>query len=285
MIRPPMWAMLSTIPVLSPKHDVDQDQDPDLAGDVPARPVEHRQVQAGRDEDDPEEPEDRARRAGRRAARRRTRRSRGSATIAADDVEPDEPDRPVQPLDDRPDEVQGVHVAAEVEQRQAERLRRRVAVDERDGQEPPDLAVGDRRLVEPQRVVDVDAVRGERRRERDRDRDPEDRVRRDGEMAAAAPGEVAPRGPDVAGLLRQPAEPVRDLAPCPAAAPGDRPRDRRRSPRSGRRRGREPRRRSARRRRWTSSRAARGSPPTSGRRRPRRPSGSGTGPSRGARRP
>ena len=32
-----------------------------------------------------------------------------------------------------------------------------------------------------------------------------------GEMAAAAAGEVAPRRPDVARLLRQPAEPVRDL--------------------------------------------------------------------------
>ena len=74
------------------------------------------------------------------------------------------------------------------------------------------LAVGDGRLVERRAV---------RRSGRPRSRSSavsetaivtaEDRVRGERHDRAAAAGEVAPRRPDVAGLLRQPAEPVRDL--------------------------------------------------------------------------
>jgi hypothetical protein len=99
-----------------------------------------------------------------------------------------------------------------VDQREREGVRLRVAVEQDDRQQPPDLALGDERLVELERVVDAEAVGGEGRRERDGNRDPQDRVRGDGEMAAAAAGEVPPRGADVAGLLRQPAEAVRDVA-------------------------------------------------------------------------
>ena len=141
----------------------------------------------------------------------------------------------VEPFDDRPDQVQRVHVEEQVEE---------AAVDERDGEQAPVLARRDRRLVEPERLLDPLAVVRSRRVSDtitvrpmisvgQRDRQP---------RPAATPGEVAARAPLVAGLLGQPAEARRDLGLVLGRSPLARLRGRPLPRRSGCRRGRGPRR-------------------------------------------
>ena len=100
------------------EQDVEDDQHPELADQRPALPID-RVVEAVRAEQQAEQPEDRARGADRRdvAAEREARhRSAGRAH----QVEDQEAKRPVPALDDRPGEVQGVHVEEQVEQRGGE---------------------------------------------------------------------------------------------------------------------------------------------------------------------
>src|SRR4051812_30824034 len=93
-------------------------------------------------------------------------------------------------------------------------------MDEGDRHEPPQLAIRDRRLVEPEgrierALADDVAVWSELltgpRSEGHHDRDRDDRVGDQRQVHAAAPPKVAGGSPGVAGLLREPAEAGGDL--------------------------------------------------------------------------
>ena len=120
--------------------------------------------------------------------------------------------RPVPALDDRPGEVQGIHVEEQVQQRGGEEPWVRAAVQQRHREQPPVLAGRDRLLVELEGFVQDLTLGRQDRRQRDDDgrRDQDGRDGQDLRIATTA-GEVSPRPVDVAGLLGQPAESVRDL--------------------------------------------------------------------------
>ena len=105
-------------------------------------PIEDRQVQPRRSEENTEQPEDRPGRAGPELDVAEGER-RERAADRRDHIEGNEPERSVEPLDDRPDEVQRVHVQPEVDEGQREGVRLRAAVDEGHRHEPPDLAGGE----------------------------------------------------------------------------------------------------------------------------------------------
>ena len=123
----------------------------------------------------------------------------------AGQVEGQEPQRSVPALDDRARDVQREHVEDQVE-----RIGR--VVEERHRPEPPVLAGDDARLAEPELRDDRVALAREHDGQRDdgRDRDDHQGHRQPASIASAL-GEIALRGPGVAGLLVEPAEPVGDL--------------------------------------------------------------------------
>ena len=110
--------------------------------------VEDRPVDALGGEQQPEQAEDRARRAdGDGSGRRRTRTTPATPPAREQQVEREEPPAPVHPLDERAGEAQEVHVEQQVERHLLERR-----VDEGHRPQPPQLARGERDLVEREQV-------------------------------------------------------------------------------------------------------------------------------------
>ena len=142
-----------------------------------------------------------------------------AATGGAEQVDRRVLDMPVHPLDDRPIEIEHVHVEAKVDEAQ---------VEERAREDPPPLALGDElgvdevRLPERADAAPEEAARpecgalaeGEIRNE-EADADDDDRVRderRVRRVGASRAVELPARREVVAGLLQEPGDPVGDRA-------------------------------------------------------------------------